>query len=81
MGGPDQLLATDLLTQKWIREPLYLTTLRQLGVDLAKEEQLANLDNLSISKGQVQLQNELEKRRQICSHSFRLEDLSFSYER
>ena len=60
-GSPDQLLATDLLTQNGIREPLYLTTLRQLGVDLAKEEQLADLDNLSISKGQVQLQNELAK--------------------
>ena len=60
-GSPDQLLATDLLTQNGIREPLYLTTLRQLGVDLAKEEQLANLDNLSISKGQVQLRTELAK--------------------
>ncbi|HGQ9085536.1 TPA: ABC transporter ATP-binding protein [Streptococcus pneumoniae] len=57
-GSPDQLLATDLLTQNGIREPLYLTTLRQLGVDLVKEEQLADLDNLSISKGQVQLQTE-----------------------
>ena len=45
-GSPDQLLATDLLTQNGIREPLYLTTLRQLGVDLVKEEQLADLDNL-----------------------------------
>lgn len=35
-GSPDQLLATDLLTQNGIREPLYLTTLRQLGVDLVK---------------------------------------------
>lgn len=63
------MLATDLLTQNGIREPLYLTTLRQLGVDLVKEEQLANLDNMSISKGQVQLQNELAKKLQNCSHS------------
>ncbi|NOL74587.1 heme ABC transporter ATP-binding protein, partial [Klebsiella pneumoniae] len=60
-GSPDQLLSTDLLTQNGIREPLYLTTLRQLGVDLVKEEQLADLDNLSISKGQIQLQTELVK--------------------
>ena len=79
-GSPDQLLATDLLTQNGIREPLYLTTLRQLGVDLAKEEQLANLDNLSISKGQVQLRTELAKETPELQSLFRLEDVSFSYD-
>ena len=79
-GGPDQLLATDLLTQNGIREPLYLTTLRQLGVDLAKEEQLADLDNLSISKGQVQLRTELAKETPELQSLFRLEDVSFSYD-
>ena len=79
-GSPDQLLATDLLTQNGIREPLYLTTLRQLGVDLAKEEQLANLANMSISKGQVQLQNELAKETPELQSLFKLEDLSFSYD-
>ena len=79
-GSPDQLLATDLLTQNGIREPLYLTTLRQLGVDLKKEEQLANLDNMSISKGQVQLQNELAKETPELQSFFRLEDVSFSYD-
>ena len=79
-GSPDQLLATDLLTQNGIREPLYLTTLRQLGVDLVKEEQLADLDNLSISKGQVQLQTELVKETPELQSLFRLEDVSFSYD-
>ena len=79
-GIPDQLLATDLLTQNGIREPLYLTTLRQLGVDLDKEEQLANLDNLSISKGQVQLQTELVKEIPELQSLFKLEDVSFSYD-
>ena len=79
-GSPDQLLTTDLLTQNGIREPLYLTTLRQLGVDLAKEEQLADLDNLSISKGQVQLQNELAKETPELQSLFKLEDVSFSYD-
>ena len=79
-GSPDQLLATDLLTQNGIREPLYLTTLRQLGVDLAKEEQLANLDELSISKGQVQLQTELVKETPELQSLFRLDDVSFAYD-
>ena len=79
-GGPDQLLATDLLTQNGIREPLYLTTLRQLGVDLVKEEQLADLANMSISKGQVQLRTELVKETPELQSLFKLEDLSFSYD-
>ena len=79
-GSPDQLLVTDLLTQNGIREPLYLTTLRQLGVDLAKEEQLANLDNLSISKGQIQLRTELVKETPELQSLFKLEDVSFSYD-
>ena len=79
-GSPDQLLATDLLTQNGIREPLYLTTLRQLGVDLVNEEQLANLDNLSISKGQIQLRTELVKETPELQSLFRLEDVSFSYD-
>ena len=79
-GSPDQLLATDLLTQNGIREPLYLTTLRQLGVDLAKEEQLANLDNLSISKGQIQLRTELVKETPELQSLFRLDDVSFAYD-
>ena len=79
-GSPDQLLATDLLTQNGIREPLYLTTLRQLGVDLVKEEQLANLDNLSISKCQFQLQTELVKETPELQSLFKLEDVSFSYD-
>ena len=79
-GGPDQLLATDLLTQNGIREPLYLTTLRQLGVDLKEEESLANLDNMSISKGQIQLQNELAKETPDLQSLFRLEDVSFAYD-
>ena len=79
-GSPDQLLATDLLTQNGIREPLYLTTLRQLGMDLAKEEQLVNLDNLSISKDHVQLRTELVKETPELQSLFKLEDVSFSYD-
>ena len=79
-GSPDQLLETDLLTQNGIREPLYLTTLRQLGVALAKEEQLADLANMSISKGQVQLRTELVKETPDLQSLFRLDNVSFSYD-
>ena len=42
-GLPDELLRTTLLAENGIREPLYLTTLRQLGQDISK---LPNLDNV-----------------------------------
>jgi len=42
-GEPDELLRTTLLAENGIREPLYLTTLRQLGQDISK---LANLDKV-----------------------------------
>ena len=49
-------------------------------MDLAKEEQLANLDNLSISKGHVQLRTELVKETPELQSLFKLEDMSFSYD-
>ena len=42
-GRPDELLRTRLLAENGIREPLYLTTLRQLGQDISK---LPNLDKV-----------------------------------
>ena len=42
-GQPDDLLRTTLLAENGIREPLYLTTLRQLGQDISE---LAHLDKV-----------------------------------
>ena len=52
-GRPDELLRTRLLAENGIREPLYLTTLRQLGQDISKLPYLDNvgklpLDDLSV---------------------------------
>ena len=52
-GQPDELLRTTLLAENGIREPLYLTTLRQLGQDISKLPYLDNvrklpLENLSV---------------------------------
>ena len=40
-GSPDELLKTKLLAENGIREPLYLTVLRQLGFDLEKAQNLS----------------------------------------
>ena len=51
-GSPDNLLHTQLLAENGIREPLYLTTLRQLGFQLESSAQLANLAQIDVSAGQ-----------------------------
>lgn len=52
-GKPDQLLRTDLLSLHGIREPLYLSVLKSLGVDLTTIEQVTTLSQLSLPDLQV----------------------------
>ena len=47
-GEPDELLRTTLLAENGIREPLYLTTLRQLGQDISKLPYLDNVGKLPL---------------------------------
>lgn len=48
-GSPDEILQTNLLRENGIREPLYLTVLRQLGLDVKKAAHLAALSQLNLS--------------------------------
>lgn len=48
-GSPNQLLASDLLIENGIREPLYLTVCKALGLDLAAEQGLSDLAQLDLS--------------------------------
>lgn len=47
-GSPDGLLRTTLLAENGIREPLYLTTLRQLGQDISKLPHLDKVEKLPL---------------------------------
>ena len=47
-GRPDELLRTTLLAENGIREPLYLTTLRQLGQDISKLPHLDKVEKLPL---------------------------------
>ena len=47
-GKPDELLRTTLLAENGIREPLYLTTLRQLGQDISKLPHLDKVEKLPL---------------------------------
>lgn len=48
-GSPDKLLSTTLLLDNGIREPLYVTVLRQLGFNTKSTEQLSQLETLDLS--------------------------------
>jgi energy-coupling factor transport system ATP-binding protein len=51
-GDPDTLLCSDMLPQKGIREPLYVTALKYAGVALTKDMQPAYLPELKLSDDQ-----------------------------
>ena len=47
-GSPDELLRTTLLAENGIREPLYLTTLLQLGQDISELPHLDKVEKLPL---------------------------------
>ena len=54
-GSPDELLRTTLLAENGIREPLYLTTLRQLGQDISGLPHLDNVEKLPLGDVSVDI--------------------------
>ena len=48
-GHPDDLLKSNLLVENGIREPLYVTALKDLNVDVTKAEHLSDLNQLDLS--------------------------------
>ena len=48
-GRADELLSSTLLLENGIRDPLYLTVLRQLGFDTTRAQNLSQLDALDLS--------------------------------
>ena len=54
-GRPGELLRTTLLAENGIREPLYLTTLRQLGQDISNLPDLDNVGKLPLEDVSVDI--------------------------
>ncbi len=83
---PDELLATSVLTDNGIREPLYVTALKYAGVNITEEMRPGHIDTLTL--------NEEEKSKVSAWHKsivkntseddrpsiLRLENVSFSYD-
>ncbi|WP_211180791.1 ABC transporter ATP-binding protein [Streptococcus salivarius] len=78
-GSPDELLSSTLLLENGIREPLYVTVLRQLGFDIRDAQNLSQLDALDLS-GLVLPDRVLKDKRDSSSDSIlKVEGLSVSY--
>ena len=78
-GSPDELLSSTLLLENGIREPLYVTVLRQLGFDTRSAQNLSQLDALDLSD-LVLPDRVLKDKRDSSSESIlKVEGLSVSY--
>lgn len=78
-GSPDELLSSTLLLENGIREPLYVTVLRQLGFDTRSAQNLSQLDALDLSDLAL-LDRVLKDKRDSSSDSIlKVEGLSVSY--
>lgn len=78
-GHPDQLLQTTLLNENGIREPLYLTTLRQLGLELNQMDYLSDLGKLDVPALPFSKEVNTEVDSKAVSPLFSVENISFSY--
>ena len=78
-GSPDELLSSTLLLENGIREPLYVTVLRQLGFDTTRAQNLSQLDALDLSGLGIPDSVLKDKRDSSSDSILKVEGLSVSY--
>ena len=78
-GSPDELLSSTLLLENGIREPLYVTVLRQLGFDTRSAQNLSQLDALDLSDLVLPDRVLKDKRDSLSDSILKVEGLSVSY--
>lgn len=78
-GSPDELLSSTLLLENGIREPLYVTVLRQLGFDTRSAQNLSQLDALDLSDLALPDRVLKDKRASSSDSILKVEGLSVSY--
>ena len=85
-GDPDMLFCSDLLQERGIREPLYVTALKYAGVELSQKMRPSYLPELVLSENQKALVRnwfdrqpaaEIVPEREVL---LRVDDLDFTYE-
>ena len=79
-GSPDELLRTTLLAENGIREPLYLTTLRQLGQDIDQLEHLDRLEDIELTGVNRSIPEATFTKTGEAEELLKLEQISFAYQ-
>lgn len=79
-GSPDELLKTTLLAENGIREPLYLTTLRQLGQDIDQLEHLDRLEDIELTGVNRSIPEATFTKTGDAEELLKLEQISFAYQ-
>ena len=79
-GSPDELLRTTLLAENGIREPLYLTTLRQLGQDINQLEHLDRLEDIELTGVNRSIPEATFTNTGETEELWKLEQISFAYQ-
>ena len=79
-GRPDELLRTTLLAENGIREPLYLTTLRQLGQDINQLEHLDRLEDIELTGVNRSIPEVIFTKTGEAEELLKLEQISFAYQ-
>ena len=79
-GSPDELLRTTLLAENGIREPLYLTTLRQLGQDINQLEHLDRLEDIELTGVNRSIPEATFTKTGETEELLKLEQISFAYQ-
>ena len=79
-GRPDELLRTTLLAENGIREPLYLTTLRQLGQDINQLEHLDRLDDIQLDDVNCVIPEATFTKTGEAEELLKLEQIRFAYQ-
>ena len=79
-GQPDELLRTTLLAENGIREPLYLTTLRQLGQDIDQLEHLDRLEDIELTGVNRSIPEATVTKTGETEELLKLERISFAYQ-
>ena len=80
-GSPDELLRTTLLAENGIREPLYLTTLRQLGQDIDQLEHLDRLEDIELTGLNRSIPEATFTKTGETEELLKLEQISFAYQK
>ena len=78
-GEPDELLRTTLLAENGIREPLYLTTLRQLGQDISGLPHLDKVEKLPLGDVSVDIPTPHFEKGAEAEKILELSHLNFAY--